>query len=335
MKLFRYIFLLGCFSTIMTGCVKDDAYTDYSQIKEIILIPNANWPRVATLSTTSVLSTSAEYTGGYKFDLPVRVSWDKPLDKDVVVTFAPSQKAVDDYNALFKTKFTLMPVASYTMPSLKVTIPAGQKTTTNVNIPVTILPSTLDLTKRHMFAMTITDASGEPIATNLATFIMPFTVKNKYDGNYLALNSTTDVTLQSKLTDPANPTATGEYPRLYHINTLAPDKVVLFDPTLNDYLHYYTIGSTGGSYANFAPVFQFDLATDKVIAVTNYYGQPTSGGVGARLIASSGTNDNKYVVTGSGSTAIRRIYVKYAMTVNGADKVTFSEIYQFSAARVY
>lgn len=180
MKQFFKIGIIAGFASMMfTSCLKDTPTTDYSDkaIKPIILVPNGNWPR-----TQSAAPIALDFSPTpYEVRVYARVSWDKPLSKSVDVTFKEDAAAIADFNTKFGSNWVKMNATAYSIPSLKVTIPAGQQ---EAYIPVKVFPDKVDLTKFNMLAFTITDASGETVSTNYQTILVPILIKNEYEANY-------------------------------------------------------------------------------------------------------------------------------------------------------
>lgn len=171
--------MFGVLAVFLSSCLKDTPTTDYSDkaIKPIILVPNGNWPR-----TTAAAPLALDFTSTpYEVRVYARVSWDKPLNKSVDVTFKEDDAAITAFNTKFGQNWVKMNSAAYSVPALKVTIPAGQQ---EAYIPVKVFPDKVDLTKFNMLAFSITDASGETVATNYQTILVPVLIKNIYEANY-------------------------------------------------------------------------------------------------------------------------------------------------------
>lgn len=166
-------------SSMFTSCLKDTATTDYSDkaIKPIILVPNGNWPRTQAAAPVALDFTSTPY----EVRVYARVSWDKPLGKSVEVTFKEDDAAIGAFNAKFSQNWVKMNSAAYSIPTLKVTIPAGEQ---EAYIPVKVFPDKVDLTKFNMLAFTITDASGETVSSNYQSILVPILIKNIYEASY-------------------------------------------------------------------------------------------------------------------------------------------------------
>lgn len=179
MKTIFKIALIALVGFSFSGCLKDEPITDYTDtsIKPVVLIPNGNFPAVQSVNPIALdFKTTAQTV-----DLYARVSWSKPLDKDITVTFAKDPSIIAAYNTKFGTKYEELPAAAYKLPSLSVVIPAGQQ---EVKVPIELFADKIDLGKSNMIAFRLTDASGQTVASNFRQIVFPVLVKNVYEGNY-------------------------------------------------------------------------------------------------------------------------------------------------------
>ena len=95
----------------LNSCLEDEPITDYSEeaIAPIILIPNGNWPSVVKANPVALdFKSTAQIV-----DLYARVSWSKPLDQAVTVTFQKDATIIDAYNKAFGTNYTELASAAY------------------------------------------------------------------------------------------------------------------------------------------------------------------------------------------------------------------------------
>src|SRR5262249_39309329 len=132
-------------------------------------IPNANWPK-ATAITAIKVGVTETYTSA----IYARISWDKPLTKDVTVTFAEDAAAISAYNTAFKTTYVALNADAYKLTSKTVTIKAG---TNDASIPLEVYGNKIDFVKSNMLSISITDASGEKFSSNYKTYLIPLAKK--------------------------------------------------------------------------------------------------------------------------------------------------------------
>lgn len=154
----------------LNSCLKDKPVTDYSNIQPVIIIPNANWPSSAPANSLSYSSSG----GSQQIQLYARVSWENTLKKDLSVTFIKDTSALNSYNALYGTNLIYMPDSCYSLSSLQLSIPAGQR---EAYLPITIYPDKLGVSSDNTLVFTITDAQGQTIADNYKTIVLPVIVQ--------------------------------------------------------------------------------------------------------------------------------------------------------------
>lgn len=171
---------LVIFSLMLASCLKDTPITDYTEeaIKPIVLIPNGNFPSVQKANPLAFDFKSE----GQDIKVFVRVSYVKPLDKDVTVTIAKDPTIITDYNTLNATSFIELASNAYQMPSsLTITIPAGQL---EAFATIKVFADKVDLSKNNMLAFKIVDAGDQPVASNFQKIVFPILVKNSFEANY-------------------------------------------------------------------------------------------------------------------------------------------------------
>lgn len=154
---------------VLPGCLKNEVTLDYTGIEPMMLIPNANWPAkgLAAPPTDSAAGTT-------RLNLYARVSYEKPLDKNVLVKFTLDDALVDAYNNKWGTAYRLLPASCYQVSALEVTIPAGVQ---QAAIPINLLPANIDPQYDYILPFTILSAEGNTIAANFKSMI--FTLKGK------------------------------------------------------------------------------------------------------------------------------------------------------------
>lgn len=160
--------LLIAFPFLLTACLKDNPATDYVNIDPVVIVPNANWPRSSAFTSAQRIKVSA--ARDTSITLYARLSWEFPLDKDIVVTVAEAPTAVTDYNTKFKTNEVMLNADAFKLSSYKITIPAGKN---DASVPFQLFGSKIDFTKTNMLAIEITDANGQTIASNYKTYLVP------------------------------------------------------------------------------------------------------------------------------------------------------------------
>jgi hypothetical protein len=309
----RYIttaIVLISFSSILTSCLKDKQFEnneygikDPSSSPKGVSFPlgvnDINIFGLDAASPNSQTISSAIVVNSESGTLP---------STDVHVKLALEQSLITQYNADNGTAIELFPSNLYSIssPTLDLIIPAG-KFKGNLDI---IVPSTvpLDLNKTYGLAFRIISVdNGYTIANNIKTLLLEINLKNKYDGFYtlkINMNGWAAFGISDGVTYTLNNPP-------YGLVTSAANKCTTIwngsSPT--DAQPGFT--SAGGltSFGATKPEFTFDLATDKVIAVTNLI--PNDGR--NRRFAINPLTDNRYQVVG----ANKIIYVSYIFSQDG------------------
>jgi len=96
---------------------------------------------------------------------------------------------------------------------------------------------------------------------------------NEYDGDYM---------MSGTMADASNANFIGAYPKEVYLEAVDANSVVMFDVLIGNFGHLFLNGTALSYYGFFAPVFTFD-SNNKIIAATNYYGQPASNGRSGEL----------------------------------------------------
>lgn len=149
------------------------------------------------------------------------------------------------------------------------------------------------------------------------------TTRNQWDGRYRMEGTMTDHT------NPANGWMNNTYE--YTLQTSSTNTDSLVSNNLN--FPGIIIGNTGGGitnatfYGNFGLIMTFDAATNKVTAVTNYFGQPSPSGGRSAILDPTGAN--------SIDPATKNIRVKFFMDETGVagHRATFDVTLVYLGAR--
>lgn len=195
------------------------------------------------------------------------------LNSSVEVQLALDPAQIAAYNDANGTEFIDMPANLYTLKSLNVAFGPGEFAK---KVTITVDPSTFDLSKGYAIGIKIASASnGFTIVESANTGLFNILVKNDYDGIYKVTGT---------MKDNVAPTLTGYLPMTYHLVTSGAVTVDGYDPDVwhAPFVPIYS-GTAVSGYGSFCPVFTFDPATNKIISVTNYYGQPAGNGRAGEL----------------------------------------------------
>jgi Domain of unknown function (DUF1735) len=176
-KKYFFVGFLGL-AGALTGCLKDDGFDsgEYGSVTgntaggKFVSIP---------LAAKNPNSMGLESKAGAQTINLFQLSYDYQIaaESAISATVAVNNALITD------PAITILPTASYTIPSPTVAFKAGQVISDPFAISVNT--SALDPSKTYGIAFSLTGASdGIALAENLKNVIFKFSVKNKYDGKY-------------------------------------------------------------------------------------------------------------------------------------------------------
>lgn len=305
-------------SAFLTGCLKDKDYDDRSAQS----LRSDGTQKVVALSLTatstdnhqqvSLNSSNSDTT----FNLvPVTLTASAGgggalEDVKVVVVLNPA--LIGNYNAQHGTLHEEAPASKFTIVNAPatgggyiVTIPKGS---TIGWLQIKIKPNNF-LGFDYALGVQISkvETPGYLVSTNASAGVVGIGIKNKYDGEYTLTGTYSDV-----LAPANNPTATDPYPYNVYLITASASSNVMYIPGAGYY--HWIIG--GSVYGEFCPIFTFNTTTDAIVAVNNYYGDPSATRFRSGEIDPTGLNKFN---------ADRSIDVKYIMRQSGVIKTYFNE----------
>lgn len=171
-------FLTLASAALLSSCLKDNShYVDFAGSKPLVEFPAATGIVSGSNLVVAALDIQATPTA---IPVMLNVAAPKPLTSALTVTVAVDPAALAAYNTANKTSFVLLPPADYTIPSLKITIPANQN---SANLTINVNTSAVDPTQQYILPLTIVDGGGQQIS-NYKTVLYNIQAKNKYDGVY-------------------------------------------------------------------------------------------------------------------------------------------------------
>lgn len=218
---------------------------------------------------------------------------DADMNQTVTVKLTVSQDSLDAFNEREDATFNMVNPEWFTLYEAPNGTPLAVDGTSNTltfkpgesvkSIRINIDTNPFDLTQKYMLPLVITDASnGYEITERLQTAFIQALPINKYDGVYEVEEGTMTDAVNPALAhiniyrNSAGAVVTGN--QQYALITSGERDCDVFD--WDFFGNYYApISDTGtGSYSrygSFSAVFHFD-ASDKIVAVTNFWGQPAS-----------------------------------------------------------
>ena len=281
MKLTKILTLVASAGILLTSCIKNDEGKFNSSGSTFVKLPGGADEKVAL---------ALDFKPGFQDVVLLDVRRDAPtaaeLQKSVTVTIKNDPTIVSDYNTAHGTSYIPLPAAAFTIDPGNPYNGTEWTVTFNPNehakpILIKLDASKLDLSRQYALGFTIVNATGgAKISNGLQSAMVEVGVKNRYDGSYRVTGTMVDV---------AAPTITGYFPQDVDLITTGAASVVMVPWDLGIPGHLILSGTSLSYYGSFGPVFTFDLATDKVISVTNSYGQP-AGNTRSAEIDPSGIN---------------------------------------------
>ncbi len=254
------------------------------------------------------------------------------LQSTAPITLTRVDGLVDRYNADNGTDYEQLPDSLYTLASY--ISRSGNTYTFDMvagdfakEFVINLNGSKWDLSKKYALGFALTSVgSSAAKASGRDSIIALVSVKNKYDGVYKVTGSMLDIT---------NALFVGTYPLEWELQTSGANSCTVVD---NVYLGIpgHVFNSVGDPtdpntyYGSFGLVVNFDLATDAVTSVVNYYGQP-AGNTRSALLDPSGAN--RY--DASSKTIDIKYIMKQPSVVAAAPnyRVYFDEQWSFLRAR--
>jgi hypothetical protein len=155
--------LLIALALNLSSCLKSkDTYVDFSKVGTTIELPLAALNQETGVKV--VTKTYATSTTPYDLPVVVNIASPKTLDHDLTVTLGiNANDAIGKLNTAVPTGgYVLIPSNIYSVSSLQVTIPAGQRTgTVNFKINSSLIGTT---NTKYVLPVSIVDGGGEQIS---------------------------------------------------------------------------------------------------------------------------------------------------------------------------
>jgi Domain of unknown function (DUF1735) len=184
---------LALLAITLGSCLDDDkAILDPSNSQNIIEFADPSVPSSPAGAIFPAYSTSFVLSPQVELIQEVNFAGPNDNNQDVTLTLAVDPSALALYNehmqyglygkpGLNGTVFDLMPTENYSIPSLTVTIPKGQRKAT---VSITVFPDKFDFSKNFAIPLRIVSSSTGIISQNFGVAILGVGVRNNYDGIY-------------------------------------------------------------------------------------------------------------------------------------------------------
>lgn len=230
------------------------------------------------------------------------------LNSSTAVTLTAAPEIVAKYNTDNSESFEALPESIYTLAANSSIVKTSTGYTFNFasgdaakKLTILLDGSKYDLSKKYAIAFKVsTTGDVATTASDQKSILVLISIKNKYDGVYSVTGTMSDIAsatlshFSNFMNSPEAASVGAEPPFKMQLRTISATKCAAYDADFfgdgnNAYQMPITSGTTYSRYGNFGIIVEFDPATDKIVAVTNYYGQPASNTRSAQLDV-SGTN---------------------------------------------
>ena len=283
----------------LSSCLKDDNFDDgltghdLSTVPKVIELGYMNEPGHSKAVALDFKDLQVSPTLFF-----VRLAGSEVASEDITVVL----DTTGAYSKVTAAGRTLLPASFYThaVPTFTFVIPKGERQSAPVKINTNAIKFNPSTTYALYFKIKSVDKPGYNISGNFFEFTNTFGAKNKYDGIYDVDGTFSHV----------NPLFSGNYPRQYHLITTGANSVdvcqLINGAIVPGYL--FLNNGSGSFFGSFGVSMTFDPATDKIIELHNYYGDPTKAltavgnpalGSGPTLYANS-SNGRRAVIDPTG-----------------------------------
>lgn len=176
-----FFFLAG-----FSSCLKDKTIIGPDSpgaVKHVIEFSNPAVIASGTTDKTPVYVMSYDISPSVDLEIVVSYSGGGVAPNDINVKVALDDDAIEAANVEQDTEMVPLPASIYTITSLDIIIPKGQKT---ASITITLKPDQFDFSKNYALGFKIVSVSGTdaPISGNFGTIVTNIGAKNQWDGDY-------------------------------------------------------------------------------------------------------------------------------------------------------
>jgi len=324
----NYIFLGGVTALLFTSCVKEGAQPLGDRGTTFIKLLESPENKIFFEPFTDIRNVSL-------FSLRKDAPTSGELQAATVVKVKLNPTLIADYNTANGTDFEALPDSLYTLdPTI---VKSGQSYTMTLNsgdfakdFGIKLNGAKWDLAHKYALGFSIEDAGGKTITTDKKDVIALISIKNKWDGVYIAHGTMVDVAnagLTPIFDDPGGYGVDVEFA----LETASSTSCNVRDLNYTgDIFHPIWAGTGWSYYGAFGLTVTFDPATDKITKVVNYWGQPASNTRSAELDP-SGAN----LYDASTQTVLIKYFMKQPSVVPAAPNIRtyFDEDWKYDRPR--
>jgi hypothetical protein len=300
----KILFLLAG-AMIFNSCKQDRVFGD--------ITPNTERPIIEFSEPSGFTSVAVDYGTNF-IDLDVAqirfmIRTYVTANATAKITLTPG--VVYDYNDNNGTSYTAVPASLFTLVNDQFTLTATER---SKSIRIHIKPSDI-ATGQNAIGISIAEVSGGEVSRIAGTLVIAVSVKNKYDGLYHMKGF-------YKRTDAVGAPYNGPFETDVAMITTGPNSVAMYSDEVGGYTQpFFNAGSVFG-FVNVGPEIFFN-ATDQVVSINNYTGDPSAGPFMTLYPAVT----NRYV---PGAAPV--IYLKYYYNTDPNNRV-FSDTLTYTGPR--
>lgn len=296
------LLILSLLSFSLSSCLKDEDYEDGLR-------------GVSPDENSSIVEIEGPQKGFYNLDLivtdvdttietfvTIRLSSNEPAGKDIQVTLTMDPTLVATYNAVNGTNYVVPAGNLYTIPSLTITIPKGQR---RGFVKLTTRASNL-LGSEYALGIRLASISDPEIklSGNFNKQVIAFAIRNKYDGKYSLTIKTVGWDAYGISSGP-----TLNWPNNINLVTASANSITFEEPVyITNLQPAFTSGGGATFFGGTTPLYTFNTSTNAMTSVVN---TTPDDGRGRTLKLNPAVTDSRY------DPVAKKIYAAYLMTQNG------------------
>src|ERR1700730_9545139 len=302
MNLSNYLLLLGVGSLFFTSCVKNDVEEVGNRGATIVKLLESPENKIFFEPFTNIRDVSL-------FSLRKDAATSSDLNTPTPVKVKLNPTLIADYNTANGSDFEVLPDSLYTLDPTIVKTGSSYTMTFNAgdfakDFGIKLNEAKWDLAHKYALGFTIEDAGGKTISAEKKNVVVLISIKNKWDGVYVAHGTMVDVT-NAGLTGIYNDPGGYGVDLEFSLETVSATQCNVRDLNYTGGIFHPIWAGTGWSYyGSFCWVGTFAPACDKVINILKYYGQP-AGNTRSAALDPSGLNQY--------DASTQTIFIKYFM----------------------
>lgn len=252
-----------------SSCLKDETIIGPDSPNAVQHVVEFLNPAVISSSTTDktpLYVLSYDISPSAELAIQVSYSGAGTAPNDILVKIALDNDAIDSANDEQDAEMEPLPADMYSISSMDITIPKGQKVGTT---KITLAPDKFDLAKDYALGLKIVSVTGTnaPISGNFGLIVLNIGAKNKWDAIYKVTGTMID----------ANGLYTGAYPTECALLSAGATSGLYYQWEI-DYPNYLVESIASGGLANTGIRPKFNIDGSNVVVINNASGAVIGSG---------------------------------------------------------